>query len=178
MVHFSGVGSVGAFLINRARPKVETAEPSAELVRATGKCAECHSRTQYALVHEYEMSLHARKGVNCLDCHQPASGQEKKDHHGFVISAKLTAVPLFHLQAICGQRSPVHDEDMVVRSFNWRKIAISLKMVLPAASKLRSGAYPTEQLDHRDFKGAFITISTARLEKSAMKRGTRKIDCR
>jgi hypothetical protein len=37
------------------------------------------------------MSLHARKGVNCLDCHQPATGQEKKDHHGFVISTKLTA---------------------------------------------------------------------------------------
>jgi hypothetical protein len=82
---------VGAFLINRARPKIETEEPSAELVRATGKCAECHSRTQYAVVHEYEMSLHARKGVNCLDCHQPATGQEKTDHHGFVISAKLTA---------------------------------------------------------------------------------------
>jgi hydroxylamine dehydrogenase len=37
------------------------------------------------------MSLHAKKGVNCLDCHQPATGQEKKDHHGFVISTKLTA---------------------------------------------------------------------------------------
>jgi hypothetical protein len=37
------------------------------------------------------MSLHAKKGVNCLDCHQPASGQEKKDHHDFVISNKLTA---------------------------------------------------------------------------------------
>lgn len=37
------------------------------------------------------MSTHARKGVNCLECHQPAAGQEKKDHHGFVISAKLTA---------------------------------------------------------------------------------------
>jgi formate-dependent nitrite reductase cytochrome c552 subunit len=37
------------------------------------------------------MSLHARKGVNCLDCHQPAANQEKKEHHGFVISAKLTA---------------------------------------------------------------------------------------
>ena len=29
--------------------------------------------------------------MNCLDCHQPAAGQEKKDHHGFVISTKLTA---------------------------------------------------------------------------------------
>jgi hydroxylamine dehydrogenase len=37
------------------------------------------------------MSMHARKGVNSLDCHQPAPAQEKKDHHGFVISTKLTA---------------------------------------------------------------------------------------
>jgi len=62
---------VGAFLINRARPKVETEQPTASLVRASGKCAECHLRTQYAVVHEYEMSMHAQKGVNCLDCHQP-----------------------------------------------------------------------------------------------------------
>jgi hydroxylamine dehydrogenase len=82
---------LAAFLINRARPAVETEQPSAEMVRATGKCAECHARLQYSVVHEYEMSLHARKGVNCLECHQPTAGQEKKDHHGFVISAKLTA---------------------------------------------------------------------------------------
>jgi hydroxylamine dehydrogenase len=82
---------LAALLINRARPGVETQQPRAELVRATGKCAECHARTQYSVVHEYEMSMHAAKGVNCLDCHQPAQNQEKKDHHGFVISAKLTA---------------------------------------------------------------------------------------
>lgn len=82
---------LAAFLLNRARPKVETQQPTADLVRATGKCAECHARTQYSVVHEYEMSMHARKGVNCLDCHQPAAGQEKRDHHGFVISSKLTA---------------------------------------------------------------------------------------
>jgi formate-dependent nitrite reductase cytochrome c552 subunit len=83
---------LAAFLINRARPRVETAQPSAQFVRATGKCAECHSRMQYAVVHQYEMSLHAQKGVNCLDCHQPAAGEEKQqDHHGFVIAVKLTA---------------------------------------------------------------------------------------
>jgi len=83
---------LAAFLINRARPKVETEQPSSAMVRATGKCAECHLRTQYSVVHEYEMSKHARKGVSCLDCHQAATGQEKKDHHGFVISkARLTA---------------------------------------------------------------------------------------
>jgi hydroxylamine dehydrogenase len=82
---------LAALLINRARPAAETDQPRAELVRATGKCAECHARTQYSVVHEYEMSKHAAKGVNCLECHQPAPNQEKKDHHGFVISAKLTA---------------------------------------------------------------------------------------
>src|SRR5581483_8312999 len=82
---------LGAFLINRARPPVETAQPTADFVRASGKCAECHARLQYSVVHEYEMSAHAKKGVNCLDCHQPGPGQKKVDHHGFVISDHLTA---------------------------------------------------------------------------------------
>ena len=82
---------VGAFLVNRARPRVETDQPSAAFVRASGKCAECHSQQQYSVVHEYELSRHAAKGVNCLDCHQPADRQSKRDHHGFVISTKLTA---------------------------------------------------------------------------------------
>jgi len=67
---------LAAFLVNRARPKGETEQPSAEFVRATGKCAECHSRTQYSVVHEYELSKHANKGVTCLDCHQPTAGQK------------------------------------------------------------------------------------------------------
>jgi hydroxylamine dehydrogenase len=82
---------LGAFLVNRARPAVETEQPSAEAVRATGKCAECHARTQYSVVHEYEMSVHARKGITCLECHQPTAGQAKQDHHGFGMSRQLTA---------------------------------------------------------------------------------------
>lgn len=82
---------IAAFLVNRERPRIETDQPTPELVRATGKCAECHARMQYSVVHEYEMSRHAQKGVNCLECHQPAAGQEKQDHHGFVIATKLTA---------------------------------------------------------------------------------------
>jgi hypothetical protein len=53
---------VGAFLINRARPPVETSQPSAEFVRASGKCAECHTQQTYSVVHEYEMSRHAARG--------------------------------------------------------------------------------------------------------------------
>src|SRR5262249_51215092 len=82
---------VGAFLINRARPRVETAQPTASFVRATGKCAECHTRQQYSIVHEYELSRHARQGINCLDCHQPAPAQQGVEHHGFTIVTKLTA---------------------------------------------------------------------------------------
>jgi hydroxylamine dehydrogenase len=87
-----GFGLVlGGFLVNRQRPRVETDQPGAAFVRATGKCAECHTQQQYSVVHEYELSVHAQKGVNCLDCHQPADRQEKVDHHGFVIGKSLTA---------------------------------------------------------------------------------------
>ena len=82
---------ISAFLLNRARPPVETAQPTAALIRASGKCAECHTQQQHSIVHEYELSVHARKDVNCLDCHQPAAQQEKSEHHGFTISKVVTA---------------------------------------------------------------------------------------
>jgi hydroxylamine dehydrogenase len=90
-VVIAGALIVAAFAISRQRPRVETEQPTAALVRASGKCAECHVREQYAVVHEYELSRHGEKGINCLDCHQPAAGQPKQDHHGFVISKALTA---------------------------------------------------------------------------------------
>ena len=82
---------VSAFLINARRPASDTAGKDAAAVRATGKCAECHSDLQYSVVHEYELSAHARRGITCLECHKPAENQQKKDHHGFVVSARLTA---------------------------------------------------------------------------------------
>jgi nitrate/TMAO reductase-like tetraheme cytochrome c subunit len=82
---------LSAFLIQRARPRVEIDQPSAAFVKATGKCAECHAHQQYSVVHEFEMSKHAVKGVTCLDCHQPAQGQEKKEHNGFVVTTHMTA---------------------------------------------------------------------------------------
>ena len=82
---------VGAFLLNRQRPRVETDQPNQALVRATGKCAECHSRLQYSVVHEFEMSRHAERGVSCLDCHQPAPSQQGREHNGFNITAQMTA---------------------------------------------------------------------------------------
>jgi hypothetical protein len=70
---------------------VETAQPTAALVKASGKCAECHLRETEAMVVEYEASKHAAKGVNCLDCHRPVEKQEGLEHRGFTIAKTLTA---------------------------------------------------------------------------------------
>src|SRR5579884_959553 len=82
---------VGAFLVNRSRPRLETEQPSASFIKASGKCAECHYNQQYSIVHEYELSRHAEKKVNCLDCHQPADHQKGREHHGFVITTQMTS---------------------------------------------------------------------------------------
>ena len=81
-----------ALLINRARPGPETAQPSAALVRATGKCPECHLKETGAIVHQFERSEHAAKNVNCLDCHQVLEGQEALDHRGFTITTRPTSL--------------------------------------------------------------------------------------
>jgi hydroxylamine dehydrogenase len=81
---------LSAFLLQRARPPMETDQPTASFVKATGKCAECHANQQYSIVHEYEMSKHAAKEISCLDCHQPQQNQQKKEHNGFVISTAIT----------------------------------------------------------------------------------------
>ncbi len=80
-----------ALIVNARRPAVETAQPTAALVRASGKCAECHRRETRAIVVEYERSRHAVKGVNCLDCHRPVEGQPGMEHRGFTIAKTLTA---------------------------------------------------------------------------------------
>lgn len=82
---------VAAVMVNGYRPRLVTEQPTAALVRASGKCAECHVNQHYSVVHEYELSVHAQKKVNCLDCHQPATGQNPLAHHGFVIATKVTA---------------------------------------------------------------------------------------
>jgi hydroxylamine dehydrogenase len=82
---------IAAFIINSRRPRVETEQPGAANVRASGKCAECHSRETPAIVQEYGMSRHAAKGINCLDCHGPAEGQQSYDHRGFTLARNLTS---------------------------------------------------------------------------------------
>src|SRR5262245_6527703 len=82
---------VAAFAINARRPRVETAQPTAAQVRATGKCAECHRNETAAVVHEFELSRHSAAGITCLDCHQVAQGQKELAHRGFAIATTVTA---------------------------------------------------------------------------------------
>ncbi len=82
---------VAALVINAKRPAGDTMGPTPELVRATGKCAECHSHETSAVVHQFERSKHATSNVNCLDCHRALEGQEPLDHRGFTIAKKVTA---------------------------------------------------------------------------------------
>jgi hypothetical protein len=82
---------VGAFLVQQARPASEVEQPSAQMVKATGKCASCHREETPSVVHQYELSTHASEDVNCLDCHRPADGQKEMDHRGFTIAASPTA---------------------------------------------------------------------------------------
>src|SRR5580765_8428274 len=81
---------LAAYLVNSRRPRVVVEQPSAAFVRASGKCAECHLNTQYSVVHEFEMSAHAKKGLNCLDCHQVVRGQKGTNHNGFIITTTVT----------------------------------------------------------------------------------------
>ena len=48
---------LAGYLVNRQRPAVETDQPGEAFVKATGKCAECHIRQHYSVVHEYECDL-------------------------------------------------------------------------------------------------------------------------
>ena len=83
---------VGALLVHQRRPRVEREQPTADLVRATGKCASCHREETGAIVEEYESSRHAAAGINCLDCHGVREGQEEVEHRGFTIAAHVTAL--------------------------------------------------------------------------------------
>lgn len=82
---------LAAFLLHSERPERETGQPTADLVRATGKCASCHRRETGAIVEQYETSVHVREGVNCLDCHGPTPDQDSLPHRGFTLAADVTS---------------------------------------------------------------------------------------
>lgn len=91
-VAIAGSLLVGAFLVNHARPRDQVSQPLPELVRATGRCAQCHRAETPAVVHQFERSEHSRANVTCLDCHQPGDGQESFDHYNFRLAGEVTSL--------------------------------------------------------------------------------------
>ena len=91
-VTISGGLLLAALLINNARPESEVGQPRPELVRATGRCAQCHREETPAVVHQFERSEHSRANVTCLDCHQPNDGQEPYDHYNFRLARDVTSL--------------------------------------------------------------------------------------
>ena len=85
------LGGAELIAVNSRRPAAVVEQPTATLVRASGKCAECHSEQQYSVVHEFELSVHAQKHINCLNCHGVAPGQQGKSHHDFEITTQVTS---------------------------------------------------------------------------------------
>jgi multi-heme cytochrome with CxxCH motif len=62
---------LSAFLINRARPRVETEQPSAEFVSATGKCAEGAAAMTSGCEQCHSVGKPNSDGTigNCTACH-------------------------------------------------------------------------------------------------------------
>ncbi len=81
---------LGALVLDKSRPVSETNQPNVQMVKASGKCAECHRNETSSIVHQFEGSQHAIKGINCLDCHKPVEGQDSEEHKGFQINAEVT----------------------------------------------------------------------------------------
>ena len=97
-------------MVNGRRPRSDVTQPTAALVRATGKCAECHRRETSAVVHEFEMSRHSATGVNCLECHRTSRARSRSNTAGSRSprrdGGQLQAVPPDRVRQYLRSRTP------------------------------------------------------------------------
>ncbi len=65
---------------------------SAATLGQNKECVECHQKENPGIVQQYHDSKHSGRGVQCLDCHKPISGQETmaKDHYEVSVVAAPT----------------------------------------------------------------------------------------
>ena len=91
-VTISSVLLLSAILVHRARHRADADQPLPELVRATGRCAQCHREETPAVVHQFERSEHSRANITCYDCHQAGEGQESYIHFNFRLARDVTSL--------------------------------------------------------------------------------------
>jgi hydroxylamine dehydrogenase len=61
------------------------------LSREGKECVRCHRDLSPAFVKEWELSAHAKKGVDCYTCHRAEKGEaDAMEHNGFVIAILVT----------------------------------------------------------------------------------------
>lgn len=91
-VTISSVLLLSAILVHRARHRADADQPLPELVRATGRCAQCHREETPAIVHQFERSEHSRANITCYDCHQAGEAQESYIHFNFRLAQDVTSL--------------------------------------------------------------------------------------
>ncbi len=71
---------------------VATGEAQPKKVSKEAKeCIGCHKELSPAFVHEWQISTHAKKGVDCYSCHRAEkSDPDAMDHNGFTIAVLVT----------------------------------------------------------------------------------------
>ena len=77
--------------INARRPRADVDRPSAEEVKGTGRCIECHRVQTPGIVRQWQDSRHAQVGTSCLDCHKPRDKEHQIEHKGFQITRAVTS---------------------------------------------------------------------------------------
>ena len=81
----------GAIFVHSRRPRGEMKRPTAEAVKGTGKCIECHREQTAGIVRQWQDSRHAEAGITCFDCHKPRDQEHQLEHKGFQITRFVTS---------------------------------------------------------------------------------------
>ena len=68
-----------------------SAAKTAPLSKEGKECVRCHKELSPSFVREWELSSHAKKGVDCYSCHRAEKGEpDAMEHNGFLIAILVT----------------------------------------------------------------------------------------
>ncbi len=80
-----------AFFLGTNISATEAAKAKTKISKEGQACVGCHKAQSPAFVKEWELSTHAKKGVDCYTCHRAEkSDPDAMEHNGFIISILVT----------------------------------------------------------------------------------------
>ncbi len=84
----TGLVSIGLLL---SAATSEAAKGTVKVSKEAQACIGCHEAQSPSFVHEWKISKHAEKGVDCYSCHKSGKGDvAAMDHNGFTIHVIVT----------------------------------------------------------------------------------------